>query len=109
MAQKKSMKGVTSIIRNGVDYWYARVDGQREYCGKGEKGRELAEAARSKYVADRYEKRELSAGLNVRKPKLKRFVERSRGIGRYTFTDGGDGAEARLMFREIGYHPRGKI
>jgi integrase len=61
------MKGITKITRKGADYWYARVDGERKYCGKGEKGRKLAIAARSKYVAKRYENREITAGLKVKK------------------------------------------
>jgi hypothetical protein len=61
------MKGVSSITRNGTDYWYARVDGDRKYCGKDEKGRKLAEVARSKFIAKQYEHREISAGLKVRK------------------------------------------
>jgi hypothetical protein len=43
----KKMKGVTCITRNGATYWYARVDGQRVYCGKGDKGYKVAVAARS--------------------------------------------------------------
>jgi hypothetical protein len=43
----KQMKGVTCITRKGTSYWYAQVDGRRVYCGKGEKGRNLAEAARA--------------------------------------------------------------
>ena len=45
MAKPKRMKGVT--CKNG--YWYARVDRHLKYCGKGEKGRNLAEAARKKW------------------------------------------------------------
>ncbi|UCD32319.1 MAG: hypothetical protein JSV38_16465 [Desulfobacterales bacterium] len=41
---KRTMKGVT--YKNG--YWCARIDGHVKYCGKGEKGRELAGAARMK-------------------------------------------------------------
>jgi len=42
---KKTMKGVT--CKNG--YWYARIDGQEKYCGKGEKGYKLAKTARMKW------------------------------------------------------------
>ena len=42
---KAKMKGVTSIERNGAVYWYARVNGQRAYCGKDAKGKKLAEVA----------------------------------------------------------------
>jgi integrase len=65
------MKGVTCIKRNGTLYWYARVGGQRVYCGKDDKGRELAEVARSKEVVKRYETREMTAGLKVKKVELK--------------------------------------
>jgi len=41
---KKTIKGVTQ--KNG--YWYARIDGKRQYIGKGEKCRNLAIAARQK-------------------------------------------------------------
>jgi integrase len=69
------MKGVTSITRNGSTYWYARVDGERKYCGKDEKGRKLAVAARSKYVAKRYENREIVAGLKVKKVEFKTVTD----------------------------------
>ncbi len=67
----KKMKGVTSITRNGTEYWYTRVDGRRVYCGIGAKGRELAVAARAKYVARQYENREMAAGLRVKKVEFK--------------------------------------
>ena len=71
----KPMKGVTKITRKGVDYWYAQVDGRRVYCGKGDKGRQMAEAARSKYVAKQYENREIQAGLKVKKTSLRTVKE----------------------------------
>jgi len=71
----KPMKGVTKITRKGVDYWYAQVDGRRVYCGKDDKGRKLAEAARSKYVAKQYESREIHAGLKVKKTRLRTVKE----------------------------------
>ncbi len=42
---KKTMKGVT--CKNG--YWYARIDRQVKYCGKGDKGHKLAKTARMKW------------------------------------------------------------
>lgn len=69
MANK--IKGVTCRERNGTQYWYARVRGQRVYCGKGDDGLKLAEAARSKEVAKRYENREMNAGLKVKKVQFK--------------------------------------
>jgi integrase len=71
----KRMKGVTSITRNGSTYWYAQVDGRRIYCGKDEKGRQLAEAARSKHVGRRYESREVQAGLKTRRADFRTFRE----------------------------------
>lgn len=47
------MKGVTSDTRNGVEYWHARVNGKRTYCGKGEEGREAAELARENATRER--------------------------------------------------------
>ena len=67
----KKIKGVTCIKRKGTIYWYARVDGRRRYCGKDAKGHKLAVAARSKFVARRYENREILAGLKVKKVKFK--------------------------------------
>ena len=67
----KKIKGVTSITRNGSTYWYARVDGERVYCGKGDKGYKLAVAARAKHVARQYENREIAAGLKVKKAGFK--------------------------------------
>ena len=75
MAQK--IKGITSITRKGTEYWYARVDGRRVYCGKNTKGYELAVAARSKYISKKYENREITAGLKVKKAKFNSFVELS--------------------------------
>jgi integrase len=72
---KDGMIGITSITRNGNTYWYARVDGHRKYCGKGEKGRKLAVAARSKSVAKRYENREVNAGLKVKKVAFKTVTD----------------------------------
>jgi integrase len=71
---KSEMKGVTSR----GNYWYARIDGKKKYCGIGEKGRELAEAARAKHIAKSYETRELSVGLKVERVKLKTFEDLSK-------------------------------
>jgi integrase len=65
------MKGVTSQERNGAVYWYARIDGQRAYCGQGKEGERLAKVARKKWDVKQYETREASAGLKVKRPKLK--------------------------------------
>ncbi len=61
------MKGVT--CKKG--YWYARVKGEQVYCGKGEKGRKLAEAAKSKDIVRRYENKEINAGLKVKRVEFK--------------------------------------
>ena len=45
---KHPMKGV--FQKNG--YWYARVDGQETYCGKGNKGLKTAETSRKKYEVE---------------------------------------------------------
>ena len=74
---KDGMIGVTSITRNGTDYWYARVDGDRKYCGKGQNGHKLAVAERSKCVAKRYENREMNAGLKVKKVQFKTVTDLS--------------------------------
>ena len=61
------MKGVTSIERKGTTYWYASIDGQKKYCGKDAEGKELAEAARSKHLAKKYEIRQAGAGIEVKR------------------------------------------
>jgi integrase len=65
------MKGVT--YKNG--YYYARVNGVLKYCGKGEKGRKLAEAARMKWKVRQYENREANAGLKVKKAELQKVKD----------------------------------
>ena len=66
------IKGVRCIERNGKTYWYAALGGKvPQYCGKGEKGRKLAEAARSKYMAKKYEAREVAAGINTQRVEFK--------------------------------------
>ena len=65
------MKGVSSTTRNRNTYWYARVDGQKKYMGKDDEGKDLAIAARSKYVAKQYENQQIGAGLRVKKVKFK--------------------------------------
>ena len=73
MAKPKKMKGVT--CKNG--YWYARVDRHLKYCGKGEKGRNLAEAARKKWEVKQYEDKEINAGLKVKRVELKKVKDLS--------------------------------
>jgi integrase len=75
----KQMEGVYSIKRGSKEYWYARI-GERKwsetkqkhvtvptYMGIGQKGHKLAVAARSNYNKDAYERREVAAGLEVRR------------------------------------------
>ena len=72
---ENKLKGITSITRNGSTYWYARIDGKKPYCGKGDKGRKLAEAARGKYEGKKYENREMNAGLKVKKVQFRRIID----------------------------------
>jgi len=71
MSKKKPIKGVSCITRKGVDYWYARINGERQYCGKGDKGRKLAETARMKYQVKQFENREVNAGMKVKRVEFK--------------------------------------
>jgi integrase len=71
----KTMKGVTSITRNRTEYWYARIDGQKKYCGIGEKGKKIAIAAKAKEIARKYEDKEANAGLRVKKVEFKNFTK----------------------------------
>ncbi|MBW2346065.1 MAG: site-specific integrase [Deltaproteobacteria bacterium] len=74
---KAKVKGVTCVKRNGSVYWYARIDGQRVYYGEGDKGQKLAEAARAKNIVEKYENREISAGLKVKKVEFRTIKELS--------------------------------
>jgi integrase len=65
------MKGVSSIKKKVSTYWYAIIDGKKIYCGKDEKGRKLAEAAKAKNITKKYESREIVAGLKVKRSELK--------------------------------------
>jgi len=71
MAKQKVMKGVSCSNRKGVEYWYARINGEKKYCGKGSKGQEIAIAAKSKEIGKRYENKEVNVGLKVKKAKFK--------------------------------------
>ena len=73
MVEVKKIKGVT--CKNG--YWYARIDGVLKYCGKGDKGFNLAKIARMNWEVKRYENREVNAGLKVKKAGLKKFIDLS--------------------------------
>lgn len=75
MKTKKTTKGVICINRKGVNYYYARKGSQRVYCGKGEEGRKIAEASRAKFIAQRYEKKEIGAGLKVKRAEFKTFPD----------------------------------
>ena len=75
MGTKKTMKGVYSVERKGVFYWYARIDGRRIYCGKGEEGRKIAEASKAKEIAGNYEMREVQAGLKRQRIEFKTVTE----------------------------------
>ena len=108
--QKKSIKGVTSRTRKGVVYWYVNVDGEKKYCGKGDKGYEMAVAAKSKSIADKFEKRELNAGLVVKRVKLKTVtdlsnwymtlpkIQKQASFHRKTFSSG-------HLLEYFGHHP----
>jgi hypothetical protein len=71
----KPMKGVSCVTRKGVEYWYANIGGEKKYCGKGDKGYKIGIAAKAKSIARKYENKEVSAGLKVRKDNFKTFTE----------------------------------
>ena len=56
-------------------YWYAYIDGREVYCGKGDKGQEMAQAAKAKEIAHRYEVKEFHAGLRVKRPQFRTFKQ----------------------------------
>jgi integrase len=67
---KKILKGVSCVTRKGEAYWYARIGGGKTYCGKGDKGFQLATAAKAKDLAKGYEHKEIRAGLKVQRPEF---------------------------------------
>jgi len=67
------MKGV----RTKDGYWYARIDGAEQYCGKGETGHKLAIAARMKWEVKQYENKEIAAGVRVKRIELKTITDLS--------------------------------
>ena len=68
---KGPMKGLTCIERKGTVYWYARIDGRREYCGRGDDGRKVAEAARKKWEVKQFERRLSGLGIKVKRTNFK--------------------------------------
>ncbi len=77
MPKPKTMKGVSRINRKGVEYWYARIDDQKKYCGKGTRGRDLAIAAKAKAISKQYENKEINVGLKVKKIHFKNILDLS--------------------------------
>lgn len=75
------MKGVSCRERKGVIYWYAQINGRKKCCGKGPEGKQMAEAARAKFIARKYENREVSAGLKVKKVQFRTVLEMSNWYG----------------------------
>jgi hypothetical protein len=73
----KPMKGVSCVNRKGVEYWYANIDGQKKYCGKGDNGYKIATAAKAKSIAKGYENKEVGAGLKVKKVAFKNVTKMS--------------------------------
>jgi hypothetical protein len=71
MAKIKKIKGVFQKD----NYWYARVDGKQVYCGKGNKGYNLAVAAKAKETARKYENKEINAGMKVKRAEFKTVDE----------------------------------
>lgn len=82
MAKKKAnglpespMRGVTCKKVNGAIYWYAFVDGKQKSMGSGDEGKELAIAAKSKEVTQKFETKELKHGLEVQRSVFESFNE----------------------------------
>ena len=71
----KKMKGVTCIARNGATYWYARVNGKRQYIGKGNKGKKDALEARHKWEYERLQAKRQGIGLETRTTQFRRFID----------------------------------
>lgn len=72
-----AMKGVTSRKVGDSIYWFASVYGEKIYCGKDKKGEKRAEARRAKYLVQKYQGLDESAGLQVHKPKFRNIEKLS--------------------------------
>jgi integrase len=66
---KPKMKGIWQ--KNGL--WYARINGRERSFGKGDKGLELAEAAKAAQIKKRYENKAKGAGLKVERNQFDTF------------------------------------
>ena len=104
--QQKPMKGVSCIDKNGVKYWYTRVDGRKTYCGIGDEGYKLAEAARAKHVARRYEDREIDRLTRSLKKSESAFQREVLRIYRKSGSPGGSGLE---ISDKVRVRPGGKM
>ncbi len=73
----KKMPGTVCITNknSGSVYWYARINGKQVYFGKDAEGKELAEAARGKFIARKFEQKAIVGGLKPKKTELKTFRE----------------------------------
>jgi len=69
------MKGVYCQKRNGVEYWYARIGGGKEYIGKGEQGKTDALEARHKYEFEKLQAKTQGIGLETRTTEFSRFLD----------------------------------
>jgi len=78
---KSNVKGVrcSRWSQNGggewVAYWVWEHDGKVHSAGIGEEGRMMAEAAKAKAIAKDYENKEIQAGLQVKRTRLKTVAE----------------------------------
>lgn len=71
----KKMKGVSSVTRKETTYFYAYVQGRKQYFGVGEEGRKSACAAKGKHLASVLESRQIRGGLDIKKWKIASFRE----------------------------------
>ena len=60
-----------------VEYWYANLVNESQYCGMNEKGYQIAKVAKAKHTAKKYEDKEINAGLKVKRMAFGTFKELS--------------------------------
>jgi integrase len=69
------MRGVTSVKRGKKTYWFAHVDGKKNYCGEGKDGRDVAIAKKAKEIQNKKITKLTGMGIEVEGSEFGTFKE----------------------------------